>query len=138
MGEVENGGMKAKNVAICTESHNLTYCHLGEVGMVAKCFAAGQVGKMHFDGRDIYRGDGVSERRTGVGVCASVDDQHIDPSHRRLDGLDKVPFMIGLKDLEVDVVLGRVLLEPAVDFLKGDIPIHLRFPAAQQIQVWAV
>ena len=110
MGKVENGGLQAEDVTIGTESHNLTYSHLSEVGMVAKCFAASEVGKMHFDGGNIDASDGVAECHTGVGVGTRVDDQRIDPSHRPLDGIDKTTFVVRLEDFEVDVVLSRMLL----------------------------
>jgi hypothetical protein len=43
-----------------------------------------------------------------------------------------------LEDLEVNLVFGRVLLQPVVDFFESDVSIDLRFPAAQQVKVWAV
>jgi hypothetical protein len=86
--------MKAQDITIGTKAHNLTHSHLSKVGTVTECLAAGEVGKMDFDCRNIDGGDGITERCTGVGIRPRVDDQRIDSSHRPLNGIDKPSFMV--------------------------------------------
>jgi hypothetical protein len=135
VGQVEDGGLQAKDVAISPKAHDLTDGHAGEVGMLPKSFAASQIGEMHFDGRNLDGGDGISQRHTGVGIGTGIDDQRIDAPHRPLNGIDKASFMVGLQDFELDMVLSSKLLQAMVDVLKGDNPIHLGFSAAEQVQV---
>src|SRR5262245_52503893 len=46
----------------------------GDMGEVAKAFAREDVADVHFDDRQLDRGDGVAESHRGVGIGAGIDD----------------------------------------------------------------
>jgi hypothetical protein len=138
VGKVEDGGLEAKDVAISSEAHDLTDGHLGEVGMLTKCFTASQIGEMYFDGGDIDGGNGVSQRHTRMGIGTSVDDQRIDAPYCPLNGLDEASFMVGMQDFQLDMVLCSEPLQAVIDLLKGHDPIDLSFSTTEQVQVWTM
>src|SRR5262245_49275992 len=99
--------------------------------MMAKTFAASQIREMHFDGGNSDGGDRIAQRHTCVGISPSIDDQRIDAPYGLLYSLDEAPFMVGLQDFKLHMMLSSKLLQAAVDFLKGYETINLRFAVTE-------
>ena len=94
------------------------------------------VGKMHFNERDIHPGKGVTDCNAGMCVRARVDKDEtraLPPS--LLNTIDKCALMVALETLNIHASAVPCIHEAGIDVIERFPTVDLRFPCAKQIQV---
>ena len=112
---------------------------VGKIRVFAERLARLDVGQVHFNERDMARGQGVAQGDAGVGVGRGVEDDEGDLVFYRL--LHPVhQFVLGIALEEADAMAGGLGLaaETRIDGLQGVVAVVLRLAVAEQVQVGSV
>ena len=106
--------------------------------MMAKWLAGINIGKVNFDGGDVYGLQGVMERNRGVCIAGPIDDDSGSLALRLMNPADQFALGIGLP--ENNLVPQRLGLGSATRFQVSDgfLAIDGGFAQAQQVQVGSV
>ena len=60
---------------------------------------------MNFDCRHAYRRNGIPQRNAGVGICSSVEDNHLEFSVGLLNPVHQLAFDIRLPEINLHLQL---------------------------------
>ena len=93
---------------------------------------------MDFDGWNPDTGDGIAERDAGVSIGSRVQDDDIEFTFRLLNPGDQLAFEVGLAELDFRAQLGGAFADLGLDLGQGSIPVELRLPLTEQVEIGAV
>ena len=101
-----------------------------------ECFTLVYVRQMHFDKRNIDRGERVGQCHAGVRVRGGVDDDEIGGIlSGSLDAVYQLTFVIALEKSTACAMLLCHLLQAGIDVCEGLPAINSRLTGAEQVEV---
>jgi hypothetical protein len=107
-------------------------------GAVTEFLAGVDIGKMQFDNGDRQRPDRVVHRDRRVAVCARIDRHPDSLVAGLLQPVDKVTFVIGLPELQLETEIARLLAAVGLDIGERLCTVDARFALAQRIEIGSV
>ena len=73
-----------------------------------------------------------------MGVCAGIDHDGLVDAHGVLDLLHELALVVRLEERNVRSQFPGQGRDPSVDVVKGEGPVNIGLPLAEQIKVWTV
>src|SRR5467141_224541 len=125
-------------VAVSAESADHGYCGIGQHRAPAFGFAGVDVGEMHFNKRNLHRGERIVNGEAGVTVSSRVHERAVGTSAQGVNHLYDLPFPIALRERELDAEFLGDLQETRLDVGKRFSPIESGFTCPEQIEVGAI
>src|SRR6185437_13014941 len=83
------------------------------------------------DERQRYAGERIANGKAGVRVRAGVDDDAVDASAHRVNGVDHRPFAVVLRELDLDAQLAADRAQIALDVVERVTAVDLRLTGAE-------
>ena len=96
------------------------------------------VGQIDLDDRDRKRRDRVAQRDRAMGIAAGVDDHRGGLGHRLVEPVDQHALVIGLADVELELVGGGALDQHGVDLGQALGAVNPRLAGSEQVEVGPV
>ena len=104
----------------------------------AEGLLAAGIGQHHFHGGHAAHLQRFQNGHAVIGVAARVEDDAIGPACRRLDLIDEVTLVVGLKKVHLNIHLGTARLDIIQQCIEIDLPLHARLRELGQVEVGTV
>src|SRR5689334_11109652 len=96
------------------------------------------VGEMHFDERNLYSSERITNRQTRVTVRPRVHQRAISATTQRLNRVDDIAFAVVLRERELNAELFGHGQEMRLNVGQRFLSIKFGLTRAEQIEVWAI
>ncbi len=91
---------QGKFVANCAKALNSSQGHVGQQGDATKRLARIGIAQVHFDKRPTAGQQSVAEHHAGVSIAARIEDVTVRGVAHRLNPVDQLTFVVGLKGVD--------------------------------------
>ncbi len=134
-----NDRAQSEDITVGLEPADLALADRGDQGCAAKVFPGIDVGEMHLNRRDVHGGNGVADGDARMRVSGGVDEDGQKPILLGpANGVDNLPLMIGLQDIQLNPFGFGQPLQCVVDLFKGGLSVNVFLALSQKVQIWAV
>ena len=120
--------LERKSVAHGPQPDNLAKANRGQQRAVAELLSRMKIGQVDLHGRQGDSRDGISQRDTGVGQPAGIDDETLGLPARLLHPIDEGAFLVRLKGLHQQPQLTTPQQQIFVDFSQRGVAVDVGFP----------
>jgi hypothetical protein len=97
-----NRCLEAKKVAQRSKATDLTYSYGCKQGATPKRLSRVDIREVNLDNRNADSDYGVSKAHARVGQPSGIEQNHVGPAPRLVKSVNEDPFLVGLKELDLD------------------------------------
>lgn len=130
--------VEGKRVAMRPEPADHPRRDRRDVRMPSKWFACKDVTQMNLNRGEPNPQKGVMDRHRCVAVRTGINDDSAGAAGGGLDPVDELALLVGLTKINLKSKRNSRFLAVFLDIGERSVPIDLRFPSAQEVQIGSV